>query len=293
MLEYCQRPQKGPQLRILAIDTGTGTQDILLLDTAEPIENSLKMVVPSPTMRVAGRIREATDSRRGVLFVGVTMGGGPCTWALQRHLQASLPAFATPDAAKTFDDNLEVVTQWGVRVVGEDEASRMDGVERIELRDINLDALRSALASLGADPRFDGLALACLDHGAAPPGYSDRLFRFQHLRRVVEEKNDLLAFAYRPEEVPPYLTRARALLESAGPIWRRYSWTRRRRRRSALCRTRRSARRSDRSSSTWATRTPSPSTCATRTSTASSSTIPDCLSGRTWSRSRRGLWWAG
>ena len=49
---------------------------------------------------------------------------------------------------------------------------------------------------------FDGLALACLDHGAAPPGYSDRLFRFEHLRRVVGARNDLRAFAYLPRRCP-------------------------------------------------------------------------------------------
>ncbi len=203
-------------MRVLAIDIGTGTQDILLFDTSDVAENSVKLVVPSPTMRVAARIRAATESRRSVLLVGVTMGGGPSAWALRQHLEAGLEAYATPNAAKTFDDDLEAVGGWGVRIVGEDEAARVDGAERIELRDLDLDALRTAFAALGVDPRFDGLALACLDHGAAPPGYSDRLFRFEHLRRVVAEKNDLLAFAYRPEEVPAYLTRGRTLLESAG-----------------------------------------------------------------------------
>jgi uncharacterized protein (DUF1786 family) len=102
----------------------------------------------------------------------------------------------------------------GVQLVSEDEAARMSGAQRIETRDLDLDALRAALAWLGADTRIDGLALACLDHGAAPPGSSDRLFRLEHLRRVVERENDLLAFAFRPEEVPEYLTRARALLGS-------------------------------------------------------------------------------
>jgi len=203
-------------MRILAIDIGTGTQDILLFDSSDVVENSVKMVVPSPTTRIAEEIGDATKRRSAVLFTGVTMGGGPCTWALQRHLQAGLPVFATSDAAKTFDDDLEVVASWGVRVVGDDEAAHMKSAERIDLRDLDLDALRIAFTSLGVDPHVDGLALACLDHGAAPPGYSDRLFRFEHLRRVVEERNDLLAFAYLPEDVPPYLTRARALLSSAG-----------------------------------------------------------------------------
>jgi uncharacterized protein (DUF1786 family) len=201
-------------MRILAVDTGTGTQDILLLDTRELVENSVKMVAPSPTMRVAGRIRQASRQRRPLLLTGVTMGGGPCRWALERHLEAGLAAFATPDAARTFDDDLDAVQRMGVRLVSEDEAARMSGVERIETRDLDLEAIRAAMAGLGAETRIDGLALACLDHGAAPPGYSDRLFRFEHLRRVVERENDLLAFAFRPEEVPDYLTRARALLGS-------------------------------------------------------------------------------
>jgi len=201
-------------MRILAVDTGTGTQDILLLDTRELVENSVKMVAPSPTMRVAGQIREATRQSRPLLFTGVTMGGGPCRWALERHLKAGLAAFATPDAARTFDDDLDVVQRIGVQLVSEEEATRMSGVERIETRDLDLEAIRAALTSLGADTGIDGLALACLDHGAAPPGSSDRLFRFEHLRRVVERENDLLAFAFRREDLPAYLTRARALLGS-------------------------------------------------------------------------------
>jgi hypothetical protein len=78
---------------------------------------------------------------------------------------------------------------WGVRIAGDDEATRPEGVERIELRDLDLDTLRSAFESLGVDPRVDGFALACLDHGAAPPGYSDRLFRFEHLLASSKENN--------------------------------------------------------------------------------------------------------
>ena len=36
-------------MQILAIDVGTGTQDILLFDTEKEPENALKMVMPSPT----------------------------------------------------------------------------------------------------------------------------------------------------------------------------------------------------------------------------------------------------
>jgi len=201
-------------MRILAVDMGTGTQDILLFDSTQPVENALRMIMPSATEIAAGRIRTATRQRRPVVLTGVTAGGGPCHWALERHLKAGLAAYATPEAARTFDDDLDNVQRMGVTLVSEDEAARSDG-EHVQLRDLDLDAIRAAFAAFDVDTRFDGLALGCLDHGASPPGYSDRLFRFDHLRRVVAARNDLRAFAYLPHELPEYLTRARTLVAAA------------------------------------------------------------------------------
>ncbi len=198
-------------MRVLAIDVGTGTQDILLFDSLQPIENALQLIMPSPTQIAAGRIRRATSSGRAVFLTGVIAGGGPCHWALEDHLRAGRKSFVTPQAAATFDDDLENVARMGVKLVSEDEGQHLDA-ERIVLRDLDLGAIRAALSAFDVDTAFDGLALGCLDHGASPPGYSDRLFRFDHLRRVVEGRNDLRAFAFLAEELPKYLTRARTLL---------------------------------------------------------------------------------
>ena len=201
-------------MRILAVDMGTGTQDILLFDSERPIENCVKMVMPSATEIAARRIRHATRDHSPVVLTGVIAGGGPCSWALDEHIRHGLPAFATPDAARTFNDNLDEVRASGVTIVSEDEARSLDG-EPIELRDLDLEAVRGALAAFDEPVMFDGLALGCLDHGDAPPGVSDRLFRFDHLQRTVAARNDLLAFARRAEDLEPYLTRARALCGSA------------------------------------------------------------------------------
>jgi uncharacterized protein (DUF1786 family) len=198
-------------MRILAVDIGTGTQDILLFDSGEPVENALQLIMPSPTEIAAGRIRRATKAGRPVLLSGSIAGGGPCHWALEDHLGAGLAAYATAEAAATFDDDLEAVRGMGVVIVSEDEGRRLNA-DRVPLRDLDLGAIRAALAAFDVNGEFDGLALGCLDHGAAPPGYSDRLFRFEHLMRVVEGRNDLRAFAFLPEELPDYLTRARALV---------------------------------------------------------------------------------
>ena len=198
-------------MRILAVDVGTGTQDILLFDSTQPVENALQLIMPSPTQIAAGRIGKATRAKRAVVLNGVIAGGGPCHWALEDHLRAGLTAFATPEAAATFDDDLDAVRQMGVQLVSEDEIAGIDG-EHVRLIDLDLEAIRTALGAFGVGGKFDGLAVGCLDHGAAPPGYSDRLFRFEHLARVVGRRNDLRAFAYLPEELPEYLTRARTLV---------------------------------------------------------------------------------
>jgi len=65
-------------VHILAVDVGTGTQDVLLFDTDKEPENALKLVMPSPTAILARRIRAATEAGEDLLLTGVMMGGGPC-----------------------------------------------------------------------------------------------------------------------------------------------------------------------------------------------------------------------
>lgn len=201
-------------MRILAIDMGTGTQDILLFDSDRPVENCVKMVMPSATEVAARRIRRAREAGCAVVLTGVVAGGGPCSWALDEFLRGGGRAYATPEAAQTFDDDLDRVREMGVVIGSDDELRRVDGT-RIVLQDLDIEAIRAALGAFEEPGSFDGLALGCLDHGAAPPGTSDRLFRFDHLREVVRARNDLLAFAYSPDRLPPYLTRARAMVASA------------------------------------------------------------------------------
>ncbi len=168
-------------MRILAIDVGTGTQDILLFDSEQEIENSIKLVMPSPTAVIARQVRAATEHGQQILLDGVTMGGGLSHWASMDHIRAGFAVYATPDAARTFDDDLDGVASMGITVVSEDEAARLRDVERITLRDLWVEEIRATLRTFGADDHFDALAVAVFDHGAAPPGYSDRIFRFDYL----------------------------------------------------------------------------------------------------------------
>ncbi|HET8626973.1 MAG TPA: DUF1786 family protein, partial [Thermomicrobiales bacterium] len=170
-------------MRILAVDIGTGTQDILLFDSDEPIENSMQLILPAPTMAVAGRIRAATAAGRAVVLDGTIMGGGPCSWAAEDHLRAGYALYATPDAARTFDDDLERVAAMGVTLIDPAEVAGREAADavRVEMRDFDPAAILAALAGFGVDPRVDALCVAVFDHGNAPPGTSDRRFRFDYL----------------------------------------------------------------------------------------------------------------
>ncbi|GBD22742.1 hypothetical protein HRbin29_00383 [bacterium HR29] len=202
-------------MKLLAIDVGTGTQDILLFDTEREPENCVQLVLPSPTVIVADRIRAATAAGKGVLLTGVTMGGGPSAWAAEAHRKAGLPLWATPDAARTFNDDLEqVAADLGLEVVSDDEAAslgRREDVERVELRDLMLPEICAALAAGGVRPEFDALAVAVFDHGNAPRGVSDRAFRFDYLRSRLQAGLGLAGFAFRGDEIPESMTRLRAV----------------------------------------------------------------------------------
>ncbi len=204
-------------MKILCVDVGTGTQDVLLYDSALDLENAYRLIVPSPTLMAQRRIQAATRRRSALLITGHLMGGGPSYWAARDHVRAGLTLYATPDAARTFDDDLELVQKkMGIRVVSAAEARALDeAVERIEFKDFDFERLAHALAGFGVDAhRVDAVAVAVFDHGAAPPGYSDRQFRFDYLAEHCRSAQRLTAFAHRGEAIPAGLTRLQAAADS-------------------------------------------------------------------------------
>jgi len=210
-------------MKILTIDIGTGTQDILLYDSRLNIENGFKLVLPSPTMIVHNRIREATRQKQPVLLTGVMMGGGPSAWALESHLKAGLPVYAIPSAARTLNDELEKVKRMGIQLVSEDEALRLaDSTTRIEFRDLDLPAILSVFTQFGVSlSDLAAVAVAVFDHGDAPPGISDRQFRFDYLdsrlrnQASASRNNPLSSLAFLREDTPSIMTRLQAVAASA------------------------------------------------------------------------------
>ena len=206
--------------RILAIDVGTGTQDILIYEAGTVIENAVQLVMPSPTVLLAERVKQATADRVDLFLTGVTMGGGPDHWAIESHLRQGLRVYATAEAARTLDDDLERVTAMGVRIV--DAPNGAGTARRLEMRDFYFAELMQALQAFGVSTDFDAVAVAVFDHGAAPPGVSDRRFRFDYLREQVERGTRLEAFGFLAGEIPPRMTRMQAVAhswEGAAPLF--------------------------------------------------------------------------
>ncbi|RJQ40697.1 MAG: pyruvate formate lyase-activating protein [Dehalococcoidia bacterium] len=203
-------------MRLLCIDVGSGTQDILLLDTTRTAENAIQFVMPSPTVLVARRIRQATARKKVIFLAGETMGGGACTIALREHLAAGLSVYATERAARTFSNDLGKVTSWGVKLVSDGEAASIRNGVKITTGDVDFALLERAFSAwdVKLDPGVIGVAV--LDHGAAPPGESERRFRFRYLEDRLKKQATLESLVYRASEVPEHFTRMQAVARSLG-----------------------------------------------------------------------------
>src|SRR6266481_2830390 len=149
-------------LRVLAADVGTGTQDILLFESGKTIENCFKIVMPSPTVIVAERIKRATERGLPILLTGVTMGGGPSHWAARDHALAGHAVAVTAEAGRTFDDDLAMVEQMGFEIIDDVEAARRvenPALLHIELQDFDAQAIVTALRAFDVDHGVDALAI--------------------------------------------------------------------------------------------------------------------------------------
>ncbi|ABN56239.1 MULTISPECIES: DUF1786 domain-containing protein [Methanoculleus] len=193
---------------LLAIDVGRGTQDILVYEPGRAVENSIKLVLPSPTVVAAAKIREATRAGRPVFLDGYLMGGGANTGAIRKHLAADLPVYATPKAALTLHDDPERVRALGVEI----RTAPPGDAAVVRTTDYMEPELRQALSLFGVDyPQ--NVAIAVQDHGYSPHR-SNRIHRFELMRERLDAGDwDLLSLASDPPIAD--MTRMQAVLSQA------------------------------------------------------------------------------
>jgi len=195
-------------MRILCLDIGSGTQDVLYYDPDQDLENCPKFVLPSPARRVASRIRALTRAGRDVYLYGQNMGGG-FHGALTDHLEQGLKVAAHPEAALALADDLDRVRDQGISVV--EDCPR--GAAPVHLTDYDPGFWEGLLSQAGLDYP-DQVMAAVQDHGYHPRT-SNRRGRFVMWESLLESSQgalDALLF----ESVPEAMTRLRTLQGCTG-----------------------------------------------------------------------------
>ncbi|MGZ7208556.1 MAG: DUF1786 domain-containing protein [Methanobacterium sp.] len=196
-------------MKILTVDVGSGTQDIMLYDSSHNIENSVKMVMPSPTKIIANKIKKC----KGDIFInGETMGGGHINRALKNHLDEGNRVIMTENAARTVRDDLNYVKSLGIEIVDEIFAKQYIDLERIEFKDVDIQAIEKSLANFDVSVDFDYLGVAVQDHGYKE-GMGDRNFRFSKIKEILNKPKYPEEFAYY-KRAPGYFTRINAVFRS-------------------------------------------------------------------------------
>src|SRR5512134_116615 len=154
-------------MKILTVDIGTGTQDIFLYDSNLDIENGFKLILPSPTMMIHRRLKQALPSRTPILLTGHQMGGGPSAWAIEEYARAGIPVYMTASAATTINDELDKVEALGIKIIPEDEARGLSSsVLRLELKDFDFELISKTFKDYGVSLNdLSAIAVAVFDHG--------------------------------------------------------------------------------------------------------------------------------
>ena len=165
---------------LFAVDVGKGTQDIAVPDFRKNEENWPKFILPSPTEKLARKVRSFS---RDIKVDGYVMGGGPVKKALLEHVGKGFTVTITERAAKTVRDDIDEVRRMGFQVV--------DSVEYPDLflTDLEIANYQKILWLIDEEmelPEFT-VGVACQDHGFVK-GQSDRVTRFRFLRELLERE---------------------------------------------------------------------------------------------------------
>ncbi|MCW4034968.1 MAG: DUF1786 domain-containing protein [Candidatus Bathyarchaeota archaeon] len=202
-------------MKILAIDIGAGTEDVLLYDDSKKsVENCIKMVLPSPCNIFASQVKSATRLLKDLFVKGDTIGGGPFSHALKRHVEAGLRVFMTEQAAYTVRNSLEQVKEAGIEIV--DESGPKDFVgETIVLEEVNINKIGDFLKGFGESfSDIEYVAVAVQDHGVFPEGMTNRQFRINKIKELLSENPKPEAFAFKEDEIPQCYPRMKSAVQA-------------------------------------------------------------------------------
>jgi uncharacterized protein (DUF1786 family) len=195
-------------VKILAIDIGAGTQDILLFDSERKIENCISLVLPTPSKIFAEKLKKIEGD---VYIYGDTIGGGSLSMAILRHIQKGYHVVMEESAAYSVRNDLDEVKSMGIELGGRPGSGDF---RELEIQEIGLPLLKSFLSEFGEDLKIDVLAIAVQDHGVAPKGVSDRLFRFENMVAMLRRDNRPEAFHFTEDSIPAHYLRMKSAVRA-------------------------------------------------------------------------------
>lgn len=199
-------------MRLLMVDIGAGTMDVLCYDTDADLH--YKAVVKSPVRYIA---EKAAAISGDLIVTGCEMGGGPISEVLkQRALHAEV--VMSSSAAVTLHHNLEKVKSWGIKVVDEEKAEALRRAKKYQsliLEDIEAERLRRIVEGFGVPFEFEAVVVCGQDHGVPPPGESHLDFRHKMFTDLLEINPYPHTLLFEADEVPQALNRLRSIAQSA------------------------------------------------------------------------------
>jgi len=191
-------------MKILAIDVGTGTQDILYYDTSKELENSTKLVLPSPHLYIAQKI---DTIKNNIFFTGKIMGGGKLKRKIVEHIEKGYEVVMEEECAKTIRDNLNEVKSFGIKI--DTYSDKYNDYSKIELKDIYLEKLNKTFLNYDLDYEIDEIAIAVQDHGYNEK-MGDRDFRFEKIREKLKNPINVEEFGFL-DNIPKYYSRMKSV----------------------------------------------------------------------------------
>ncbi len=195
-------------MRILAIDIGAGTQDILLFDSKKKIENCTSLVLPTPSKIFAEKLKTIVGD---VYIFGDTIGGGSLGRAILRHLQKGFRVVMEESSAYSIRNDLDEVKSMGVEVGSKPGSNHF---QELKIQEIDLPLLQNFLSHFGENLNVDVIAVAVQDHGVSPKGVSDRAFRFENMETMLRKDNRPEAFQFSEDSIPGYYLRMRSAVKA-------------------------------------------------------------------------------
>src|SRR4030043_673160 len=191
-------------MKILSIDIGAGTQDVLLFDSQKKIENCISLVPPTPSKFFAEKLKTIESD---VYIHGDTIGGGALGRTILHHLQKGYHVVMEESAAYSIRNDLDEVKSMGIEVGKKPE---IDHFQELEVREVDLLLFEEFLSNFGEDLKVDVIAIAVQDHGVSPKGISDRAFRFENMERMLRKDNRPETFHFLEDSISNYYLRMKS-----------------------------------------------------------------------------------